>query len=60
MEVNDLIKKYGVTKAELSRRFQIPYKTIQNWTASTKEHRECPGYIVGMMDEILKQEKRGV
>lgn len=57
MTITELLDKYSMSKADLSRRFHIPYRTIQNWTANGPNRRECPEYITGMMDEILKKER---
>jgi hypothetical protein len=51
--VPELLTAASMTKRQLSDRFSIPYKTIQNWCAEGKEHRDCPTYIRLMMQEIL-------
>lgn len=54
MTIKDVMKKHGVSMTQLSKRFGIPYRTIQGWTAETeKAARSCPDYIVRMVDEIL-------
>ena len=52
MNFNQLREKYGLTIKYISDRFNIPYRTVQNWAGG---QRECPSYIIGMMDEILSQ-----
>lgn len=56
--IRDIMTKYHVTMAELSRRFDIPYRTIQGWAADEGKAtaRECPKYIIGMIDEILSRD----
>lgn len=54
--VKDLCTEYGLNQTELSRRFGIPLRTIQNWHA---EVRTPPDYVVRMMDELLRIEKEG-
>lgn len=57
MTVEDILQKYGFTKKGLSERFGIPYRTIQNWTSNTPSYRrECPEYVINMMEEILNRE----
>ena len=56
MTVRELLNKHRMSAAGLSRRFHIPYRTIQNWCAEGKQHRDCPEYITEMMDEILSKE----
>lgn len=50
MTIQELCKKYGVGQTDLSRRFDIPLRTIQDWYAG---RRTPPNYVVRMMDEIL-------
>lgn len=51
MTIKELLDHYKMTTADLSRRFGIPYKTIQNWKLGT---RKCPAYVVNMMVELLE------
>lgn len=53
MTIQEICKKYGMGQTDLSRRFDIPLRTIQNWCG---EQRKPPEYIVRMMDEILCKE----
>lgn len=56
MTITELLDKHHISKADLARRFHIPYRTVQNWTASGSNKRECPPYIVSMMDELLERD----
>jgi hypothetical protein len=51
--VAEILTASGLNMTQLSKRFKIPYKTIQHWVATGNEHRECPVYIRLMMQEIL-------
>lgn len=55
MTIKELMQKYGMSIKDISDRFDIPYRTVQNWCTDSKSHRECPKYIVKMMDEILSK-----
>jgi len=50
LEITDIMRKYGMTIADIATRFDIPYRTVQNWKLGL---RECPQYIIKMMIEIL-------
>lgn len=51
----ELIKiKYSMNVKQISDRFDIPYRTVQNWNS---HQRECPQYIIKMMDEMLSKEE---
>ena len=53
MTIKELCAKHNTTQTKLSRRFNIPLRTVQNWYAET---REVAPYIVDMMDWILTYE----
>lgn len=53
MTIKDLCKEYGLTMADMSKRFGIPYRTIQDWGA---ERRTPPDYVVNMMAELLRRD----
>ena len=57
MTFQGLLSKHGITLAQLSRRFEIPYRTVVNWNSDGQNHRECPQYVINMMDEILSGNK---
>lgn len=42
--------KYKMSIKQISDRFSIPYRTVQNWANGT---RNCPTYVTNMMDTIL-------
>ena len=52
--IKEICEKYGLKQIELSRRFNIPRRTVQDWYS---EKRTPPDYVVGMIDELLKKEK---
>lgn len=52
MTINDIVKMSGMTMAEISRRFGIPYRTIQDWSAGK---RTPPEYVLRLLDEALKK-----
>jgi hypothetical protein len=54
--VPELLAASGMNMAQLSRRFEIPYRTVQCWCAEGKEHRECPAYVRRMMQTILESD----
>jgi hypothetical protein len=53
LTVSEILEASGMNMMQLSKRFDIPYRTIQNWCASGKAYRECPSYLRQMMQEIL-------
>lgn len=51
ISMKDLVKYSKLDMAKFSRRFCIPYRTLQAWCDSTNP---CPIYIKIMLGEILK------
>ena len=48
-----LCAKHNMNLKQVSDRFNIPYRTVQNWASG---QRECAEYIIDMIDEILTKE----
>lgn len=49
-DINGIRRIFGMSIKQISDRFDIPYRTVQNWVGG---QRECPAYILKMMMEIL-------
>jgi DNA-binding transcriptional regulator YiaG len=43
-----------MTHKQLSERFGIPKRTIEDWSRGV---RKCPEYVVNMMMELLERDK---
>lgn len=54
MTVKELCEKHRITQTELSKRFNIPHRSVQNWYLGV---RTPPDYLVPMMDELLSRKK---
>lgn len=54
MTVKEICEKYGMKQVELSRRFGIPLRTVEDWHAG---RRNPPEYVVGMIVELLEVER---
>ena len=48
-----MMDKHHMTIKKVSDRFNIPYRTVLNWANG---YRECPPYIVAMMEKIITYE----
>ena len=51
MSIRDIVEHSGLNMAEFSRRYCIPYRTLQAWCDGTNP---CPMYVKIMLGEILK------
>ena len=54
MTIQEFIKSSGMTQKQLSARFGIPKRTIEEWSRGA---RKCPDYVVRMMAELLEKDK---
>lgn len=54
-EIAQICQDYGLNMTELSKRFGIPYRTIQDWHAG---RRVPPEYVVRMMTELLEHDRQ--
>ena len=54
MTVKEFIKSTGMTQKQLSERFGIPRRTIEDWSRGVSK---WPDYVVSMMKEILEKDK---
>ena len=50
----DLFNQTGWTLKKWSEYFNIPYRSLQNWKAGS---RECPEYLIALMEYKLRNEK---
>lgn len=48
--VKDIAATAGISVRQLACRFSIPYRTMENWSAGS---REAPTYLLLMMQEAL-------
>ena len=51
--IKQLLADRGISQAELSRRFNIPVRTVEDWCA---ERRTPPPYVTTMIDKLLVKE----
>lgn len=53
-EIKTMLAAHGITQAELSRRFNIPLRTVEDWCAG---RRTPPPYVLSMLNQLLVNEK---
>lgn len=53
MTIKEMLGRIGWTQKQFSDYFGIPYRTVQNWTAGS---RECPGYVIELIRYKLTSE----
>ena len=53
MKYTEILKKNGVKNSEISARFGIPMRTLQNWASGD---REPPEWVLKLLDIALANE----
>jgi putative transcriptional regulator len=48
--IAEICEAYGIGQTELSKRFEIPLRTVQDWHAG---RRNPPSYVVNMVVKLL-------
>lgn len=56
MMFNEILEKSGLNQSELSRKFNIPLRTIQNWSG---KHAKPPEYVLELLNFAIEAEKKG-
>lgn len=51
--IREICEEYNLSQTELSKRFGIPLRTVQNWHSGA---RKPPPYVVAMIEKILEIE----
>lgn len=51
MEIREMRERLGDTQSEFARRYQIPFRTVQNWEASV---RVPPAYVTKLLEDRVK------
>lgn len=54
MSINDILKEYHLSQTELSRKLNIPLRTIQDWAGDKRTPSE---WVVDLINKAIKQEK---
>ena len=53
--IKNICESYGLSQAELSRRFEIPRRTVSDWCRGL---RVPPDYVVTMIEKLLEYEAK--
>ena len=51
--IKEICDAYGITQSELSRKYGIPLRTVQDWHGG---RRTPPAYVVNMIERLLALE----
>lgn len=54
MTIREICEKYALTQTAISKKFEIPLRTVQDWYAGK---RVPPTYVVNMMAELLAMDR---
>lgn len=53
MEIKEMRELLGISRAEFSRRYGIPLRTLENWESGM---RTPPPYVITLLERIIKED----
>lgn len=53
MEIKEMRELLGISRAEFSRRYGIPLRTLENWESGK---RTPPPYVINLLERIIKED----
>ena len=56
MTIKEMRELLGVSRAEFSRRYMIPTRTLDDWE---KGKRTPPPYVITLLERAVKEDKDG-
>ena len=57
MEIKEMRELLGISRAEFSRRYGIPLRTLENWESGM---RTPPPYVITLLERIIKEDANEV
>ena len=52
-EIREIREKTGMSRAEFSRAYGIPVRTLEDWEA---EKRKCPDYVTKLLSRVVSED----
>lgn len=53
MEIKEMRELLGINRAEFSRRYGIPLRTLEDWES---DKRTPPPYVINLLERIIKED----
>lgn len=53
MEIKEMRELLGISRAEFSRRYGIPLRTMEDWESGK---RTPPPYVINLLERIIKED----
>lgn len=53
MEIKEMRELLGISRAEFSRRYGIPLRTLEDWES---DKRTPPPYVINLLERIIKED----
>lgn len=54
MDIAEICKAHGLTFSEVSRRYNIPLRSLQHWS---KGDREAPAYLAALLEKAIQYDE---
>lgn len=53
MKITEIRAITGLNKTDFAKKYNIPFRTVQNWELGT---RECPEYVLELLERVVKED----
>ena len=53
MKIDEIRSISGLSRAEFSRRYEIPVRSLENWESGV---RKCPGYVEKLLERCVRED----
>ena len=53
MTIQEIRIMSGLNRAEFSRKYEIPVRSLENWESGA---RKCPDYVIKLLERVVKNE----
>lgn len=57
MEIKEMRELLGISRAEFSRRYGVPLRTLEDWESGK---RTPPPYVITLLERIIKEDANEV
>lgn len=48
----------GLSQQSFAIKYGIPVRTVSNWECTGKEHRECPKYVITLLERVVMDDNK--
>lgn len=58
MTIKEIRTMTGLSQQSFAIKYGIPVRTVSNWECTGKEHRECPKYVITLLERVVMDDNK--